>query len=89
MRQQHKSQLPNKHDVVEFMRQILQPSYNAGLLPAEQFADIVREVSTSLFFSSGNNNNRKNNWKEYVREKIAELFQQQSQNQQQQQHDLY
>lgn len=31
------------------MRQILQPSYNAGLLPAEQFAEIVRDASAALF----------------------------------------
>ena len=39
----------NKQEVVEFMRQILQPSYNSGLLPAEQFAEIVRNVSSQLF----------------------------------------
>ena len=61
----------SKQEVVEYMRQILQPSYNAGLLPAEQFADIVREVSGALFREGIH---QPGGWKDFVRSRIASIF---------------
>jgi hypothetical protein len=60
----------SKPEVVEFMRQILQPSFNAGVLPAEQFADIVRRISNGLFREGALRHGE--HWKSFVRSRIAE-----------------
>lgn len=65
----------SKAEVVEFMRQLLQPSYNAGVLPAEQFAEIVREVSVALF--RDNIARQSVNWKAWIRDRIKHILIQQ------------
>jgi hypothetical protein len=69
--QQQQQQQPSKAAVVEFMRAVLQPAYDAGVLPTEKFAEVVREVSVALFREGAHLTVP---WKRFVRQRIAHLL---------------
>jgi hypothetical protein len=56
---------PSKAEAVEFMRILLQPLYNEGLLRQEDFARIVRKVSAEVFAQGGDT--AAGDWKDKVR----------------------
>lgn len=70
----HQSREVTRPQVVEFMRQVLQPHYNAGLLPQTAFVSIVKNVSAD-FFGAGRtwrtgNGRDDAEWQRYLTERL-------------------
>eukprot|EP00659_Diplonema_papillatum_P001413 gene1413-2172_t len=62
---------PPKHDVVEYIRSLLQPLYNSGAMSQALLLDVVRSVSASLFSRSWELEG--DAWKVFIRTSIEEL----------------
>ena len=62
---------PPKEEVVEYIRTLLQPLYNSGVMDQNMFLSIIKNVSSTFYSTSFN---KKDSWRHFIRKTIEKMI---------------
>jgi hypothetical protein len=66
--------VPSRDEVVEYLREVLQPLYDDGRLPTDAFVKIIRHVSHRLAEWSADAGHRDASWRGFLHAELEKLL---------------